>query len=165
MRRLLVLLVLAVAGLAVTFVLGMRRKSPAVLGAVRRMNKAVMNPAQLKTAGTPGAYASVVRHEGRRSGRTYETPIVAVPTDAGFVTALPYGDSADWVRNVLASGRATIVHEGEVFEVDEPELVALAEVADLFPDSDQRAHDVFRVERALRWGHRAPVGATETATG
>lgn len=165
MRRLLLLLVLALAALAATFVLGMRRKSPAVLGAVRRMNKAVMNPAQLKTAGTPGAYASIVRHEGRRSGRSYETPVVAVATEEGFVTALPYGDAADWVRNVLASGRATVVHEGEVFEVAGPELVDMVEVAALFPPADQRAHEVFGVERALRWGHKAPVGATAAPTG
>lgn len=152
-RFLLVLLL----GAALAFVIGMRTKSPIVLGLVRRMNKAVMNPMQMKTAGTPGAYASVIRHRGRTSGRTYETPIVAVPTEDGVVIALPYGDQADWVKNVLANGTATIVHEDETFEVVDPELVAMSEVEAHFPDSDQRAHRAFAVTQALRGGRRAPT--------
>lgn len=161
MRKLLVLVFLVVVGLAVTFVVGMRTKSTAVLGAVRRMNKAVMNPRQMKTAGTPGAYASIVRHVGRASGREYETPVVAVPTEEGFVTALPYGTQSDWVKNVLAAGTAVIVDEGETFTVRDPELVPMDEVADHFPESDQRAHEMFLVDQALRWGRkeRAEVGS------
>ena len=155
--KLLRLLFLLLLGVAAAFVIGMRTKSPIVLGLVRRMNRAVMNPMQMKTAGTPGAYASVVRHQGRSSGRIYETPVVAVPTQGGFVIGLPYGQQADWVKNVLAAGTATIVHDDEVFEVEDPELVPMAEVEGCFPDSDQRAHKAFAVEQALRWGRRTPL--------
>ena len=39
--------------------------------------------------------------------------------------ALPYGPGANWVRNVLASGSATIVHEGQTLDVDRPEIVSM----------------------------------------
>ncbi|MGZ4612806.1 MAG: hypothetical protein ACXV1K_06490 [Kineosporiaceae bacterium] len=51
----------------------------------------------MRTAGSPGAYASVVRHVGRTSGRRYETPVVPVATDGGFVVPLPYGPGTDWL--------------------------------------------------------------------
>ncbi|MEZ5239947.1 MAG: hypothetical protein R2716_13695 [Microthrixaceae bacterium] len=158
--RLVRFLAVVVVGVLVAFLVGMRTKSPLVLGLVRRMNRAVMNPMQMRSAGTPGAYASIIRHQGRSSGRTYETPVVVEPTGEGFVIALPYGDRADWVRNVLAAGSATIVHEDETFEVSEPELVPMEQVADSFPEGDQQAHRLFAVDTALRWGHKAPLAAS-----
>ena len=119
-----VLLILGVL-LALLFVLGvvwfvgMRTKWPPVRDFQRRVNRRVFNPRQMRTAGRPGAYAGIIRHVGRRSGRAYETPVVPLPADDGFVILLPYGDRPDWVRNVLAAGTATIVLEGEEYTVGE----------------------------------------------
>jgi deazaflavin-dependent oxidoreductase (nitroreductase family) len=140
---------LAVVAIGVVFVVGMRRKSPLVLDNVRRAGKA-MKPLVLKSSGTPGGMASVVRHVGRSSGRAYETPVTAVPTDDGFVIALPYGPNTDWLRNVLASGSAAIVDEGSTYEVDRPEVVAIAVEERSFSPADQRAHRLFGVEQCLR---------------
>jgi deazaflavin-dependent oxidoreductase (nitroreductase family) len=104
----------------------------------------------MKTAGTPGAWASVVRHRGRRSGVDYETPVTALATDTGFVIALPYGRTSDWLKNVLAAGSATIVNEGQTFDVDRPEIVPMEEVAEHFSATDQRLHHWFRVEECLQ---------------
>lgn len=147
-----VVVVLGVATLGLVFLLGMRTKSPPVVDAVRRTNRRVFNPVQLRSAGQQGAYASVVRHVGRSSGRPYATPVGAVPTDDGFVIALPYGTRADWVRNVLAAGSATIEHEGRTYDVVDPRVVATNEVAQFFPDSDRRGFRVFHVDEALRVG-------------
>lgn len=141
---------LGLLALVVAFVLGFRWKSPLVVDAVRRVNRAVFNPQMMRTAGMPGAFASVVRHAGRRSGRTYETPVGAVPTDDGFVIALVYGTRPDWVQNLLASGSAVIVHEGRSYHVDQPEIVPRQVVADQFSASDQRGHRVFGVDQCLR---------------
>lgn len=142
------------AGLAATaaavFVVGMRTKSPRVQRAVRRINRAFWNPRAMETAGTPGAWASVVHHVGRRSAAAYHTPVVPVKTDDGFVVALPYGRRADWVQNVLAAGRATLTHEGRTYEVDRPEFVPIESADDLFDDSDQTMHRVFNVAECLR---------------
>ena len=130
-------------------VLGMRYKVRFVVDAVRRNNRRMVNPRQLRTAGDPGAYAAVLRHVGRRSGHAYETPVVPFPTDDGFVVPLVYGDRADWVRNVLASGSATLVREGTTYSVDRPALVPLATVRDAFPRRELRNLRTFAVDRCL----------------
>jgi len=144
--------------LMLAFVFGMRAKSPVVLRAIRRFNRRFMNPRQMKTAGTPGAYAGFVRHVGRRSGRVFETPVGPFATDDGFVIALPYGTSSDWVKNVLAAGSATLVTEGQTVEVDQPEIVPLGDVVDFLPSKERRNLRLFRVEQALRVHRR---GASE----
>jgi deazaflavin-dependent oxidoreductase (nitroreductase family) len=139
--------------LLLAFVFGMRAKSPVVLKAVRRFNRRFVNPRQMKTAGTPGSYAGVIRHLGRRSGRAYETPVGPFAAADGFVIALPYGTSSDWVKNVLAAGSATLVTEGETYDVDEPEIVPLSDVVDVLPSRERRNLRLFGVEQALR-AHR-----------
>jgi deazaflavin-dependent oxidoreductase (nitroreductase family) len=142
-----VLVVLAATG--TVFLVGMRRKSPLVLDTVRRTSRA-MKPLALRSAGTPGAYASVVRHVGRTTGRMYETPIGAVATGDGFVIALPYGPNTDWLKNVMASGSAVIVDEGTTYDVDRPQVVPMADAGHHFSPQDQRAHRMFRVDQCLR---------------
>jgi len=134
--------------LGAVFVLGMRRKWGPVLRAVRRSGRATKGIA-LRTAGTLGAEASIVRHVGRRSGRSYETPVRAVRTDDGFAVALPYGTTADWLKNVLANGTATIVYDGQAYSVDSPRVVQLSEVSGAFSASNRRAHRVFGVTQCL----------------
>jgi deazaflavin-dependent oxidoreductase (nitroreductase family) len=141
-------LLLALVGILVVFVLGMRARSVSVRNGVRKLSRATKRY-PLKSAGTAGAYASVVRHVGRRSGREYQTPIHAVPTQDGFVVALPYGSDVDWVNNVVAQPFAVIVHDGQAYQVDRAELVPLAAVEEHFTHADRWAHRLFRVEQAL----------------
>lgn len=147
----------------VLFLLGMRTKSPLVLRAVIALCRAFMNPRQMRTAGQPGAYAGIIRHRGRVSGRSYETPVGVVPTDDGFLIMLPYG-RASWTRNVLAAGSAVLVHEGATVKVSDPEVIPLASVAESFSASDQRMARLFRVTEALSLRRadavRGDVGAT-----
>jgi deazaflavin-dependent oxidoreductase (nitroreductase family) len=162
-------LLLVVATALIAFLVGMRMRAPRVVDTVRRVNRAVFNPMQMRSAGTPGAFASVIRHTGRTSGRPYETPVGAVATDGGFVIALPYGRRADWLKNVLASGSAEIVHEGRTYRVDQPEVVPMAQAASDFPAAEQRTHRLFGVEHCLRLRHVEPqhddVGAPATSPG
>jgi deazaflavin-dependent oxidoreductase (nitroreductase family) len=139
---------LALAVIGVIFLAGMRAKAPVVLNAVRRTGRAT-KPFVLKSSGTPGGIASVIRHVGRTTGRRYETPVQAVVTDDGFVIALPYGPNTDWLKNVLANRSATIVHEGDTYEVDQPEVVPMSVAESRFAPKDQRTHRLFRVEQAL----------------
>jgi hypothetical protein len=77
---------LLVAAMGIVWVVGVRRRSAAVVNAVRKVSRAT-KALPLKTAGTGDAYASVVRHVGRASGKSYETPVHAVATDGGFDVA------------------------------------------------------------------------------
>jgi deazaflavin-dependent oxidoreductase (nitroreductase family) len=157
-------LFLGLLTVVIVFVLGMRARSQRLLNAVRRVNRAIFNPLQMKSAGTPGAYASVIRHHGRTSGRLYETPVGAVATDGGFVIVLVYGSHTDWLKNVLASGSATIVNEGRTYRVDQPEVIPMEAAAVYVPANDQRNHRLFGVDQCLRGRRAEPGEATEQLT-
>ena len=137
------------AGIGVLIVAGMRRKWPPVLDTVRRLNRRT-KPLVLTSAGNQGAYASVVKHTGRTSGRSYETPVVVAATEDGFVIALPYGSNTDWLKNVCASGSATVVTEGQTYEVDRPAIVPIEEATPYFRATEQRLHRQFGVADCLR---------------
>lgn len=130
-------------------VAGMRWKLPAVLDIVRRLNRSLTNPRVMRTAGTDATHTSVIEHVGRTSGRAYETPVDTIPADTGLLIALPYGTRADWVRNVLASGSATIVTRGERVDVDRPSIVATADVEGQIPAKTLRTLRLFGVNQCL----------------
>jgi deazaflavin-dependent oxidoreductase (nitroreductase family) len=143
-------LLLGAVIILIVFSIGMRRKTPWVLSGVRRFARAVGNPYQMRKAGTPGAYASVIRHTGRTSGKAYATPVAAEPTEDGFVVATVYGPNTDWLKNVLASGSASIVHEGRTYEVDHPEIVSTEASSAYFDPKELRTLRRYRVTRCLR---------------
>ena len=130
-------------------VAGMRWKLPAVLDIVRRLNRSLTNPRVMRTAGTDATQTSVIQHTGRTSGRVYETPVDTIPAKTGFLIALPYGARADWVRNVLASGSATVVTRGERVDVDRPSIVATADVEGQIPAKTLRTLRLFGVNQCL----------------
>jgi len=152
-------LFVGLAAIALVYMLGMRAKSPLVQGPLIRLQRAIINPRQMRSAGTPGAYASVIRHRGRVSGRLYETPVGAVAAGDGFVIGLVYGSRTNWCQNVLASGSATIVHEGQTHQVDQPEIVPMQAVETHFTAGDQRGFRRFAVDQALRVRRVEPEGA------
>ena len=144
--------------ISVLVLIGTRARVPLAVDLLRRFSR-LFNPRNMRTAGTAGDERSIVRHRGRRSGRELATPVGAAATEDGFVIALPYGMRAQWVRNVLASGSATIVSDGHEHAVDQPELIPLESVADRFSAGDQRGFRMFAVEQALRVRRVAAPGA------
>jgi deazaflavin-dependent oxidoreductase (nitroreductase family) len=143
-------LVLGLATITIVVLVAWRAKSPLVLKPLIRLQRGFINPRQMRSAGTPGAYASVIRHRGRTSGRPYETPVGVVATDDGFLIALVYGSRTNWLQNVLASGSATIVHEGQAYRVDRPELIPMQAAAARFTGGDQQGFRLLHVDQALR---------------
>lgn len=61
---------------------------------------------------------ALVRHTGRRSGRTYETPLILARVPEGFIAELTYGPQVNWYRNITAAGRCTIVVGRDEYQVD-----------------------------------------------
>ena len=66
---------------------------------------------------------AVVVHTGRRSGRSYRTPVTAFRTPRGYVIALIYGAESDWPKNVLAAGGCTLLTRGAAVPVTAPRQV------------------------------------------
>jgi deazaflavin-dependent oxidoreductase (nitroreductase family) len=128
---------------------GLRWQVGPVLDVIRRMNRAVTNPRVMRTAGTTATETSVIGHIGRTSGRAYQTPVDVIETRTGLLIAMPYGARADWVRNVLAAGSASVVTQGERLDVDRPTFMAVADVAELIPRRTMRMLRLFGVTQCL----------------
>jgi deazaflavin-dependent oxidoreductase (nitroreductase family) len=71
---------------------------------------------------------AIVVHEGRKTGRVYETPVWAFRTDTGYVIALTYGAGrTEWLRNVIASGSMTLRVRSESHRLTNPRVVRTEE--------------------------------------
>jgi deazaflavin-dependent oxidoreductase (nitroreductase family) len=80
----------------------------------------VTNRITLRVAGRIRGFA-IVTHAGRRSGRSYRTPVNVFRDGDRYVFALTYGPESDWVRNVLAAGACRIETRGRTVELVDPE--------------------------------------------
>jgi deazaflavin-dependent oxidoreductase (nitroreductase family) len=73
-----------------------------------------------------------LHHIGRRSGRTYVTPLSAYRLGDGFVLGVAYPE-VDWCRNVLAAGKCTLTWNGKEYALERPELIPAAEAMKAYP--------------------------------
>ena len=92
--------------------------------AVARLNKWVTNPV-LRLLAPHLPNMTVVEHRGRRSGKVYQTPVMAFIGDGELVVVLNYGTGSDWIRNVQAAGSAGIVHRGTHYRLADPRIVPI----------------------------------------
>jgi deazaflavin-dependent oxidoreductase (nitroreductase family) len=88
---------------------------------VARANKAGLNRVTKFVAPWAPGWAVVV-HRGRKSGKTFRTPLWAFRRRDGYVIALTYGSSADWVRNVLAAGGCELETRRRRYQVSNPRV-------------------------------------------
>ncbi|ONM46231.1 nitroreductase/quinone reductase family protein [Nocardia donostiensis] len=65
---------------------------------------------------------AVVIHRGRKSGRTFRTPLWAFHREGGYVIALTYGTESDWVKNVVAADGFELETRRRRYEVGSPHL-------------------------------------------
>jgi deazaflavin-dependent oxidoreductase (nitroreductase family) len=75
----------------------------------------------------------LLRHQGRRSGRAYATPVVGMRVPGGFAIPMAFGEGADWYRNIVAAGGATIRQHGAEHQLGAPEAIDPDAPASPFP--------------------------------
>lgn len=73
---------------------------------VDRLQMKYMNPAMRRFARFLPTLA-VITHQGRKSGRRYETVVQAYRRQSALAILLGHGKT-DWVKNVLAAGEADV---------------------------------------------------------
>ncbi|HLQ48011.1 MAG TPA: nitroreductase family deazaflavin-dependent oxidoreductase [Candidatus Dormibacteraeota bacterium] len=79
------------------------------------------NPVSRRFAGHLPGFAILV-YVGRRSGRTYRTPINVFRHGDDYVFALTYGSDVQWVKNVLAAGGGQLETMGRKVRLIDPQL-------------------------------------------
>lgn len=95
-----------------------------------RFNRYVTNPVQRLWAGRAPTMG-ILEHVGRRSGTRYRTPLTVFSTADGVAILLTYGPDRDWLKNLTASGSATMRRYGRSFAVTDPRVMTKAEAAPL----------------------------------
>ena len=100
---------------------------------IRVFNKYVLNRLLRVFAELSLGPFAVLRHVGRRSGKTYETVIWVWPLGEGFVIALTYGSEVDWYRNMQAAGGGTVIWHKRVYDVGKPEPIDTETALPAFP--------------------------------
>jgi len=92
----------------------------------------LLNPAVAKLAGRRFfAMVAAIHHVGRRSGKSYVTPVNARVNEDIAVVPLTFGNQSDWVRNVRAARYCWIRVNGNYHHAVRPQLVNWADAKSL----------------------------------
>ena len=84
----------------------------------RRVTNRVLGPVAARLP-----WFGILEHVGRRSGRTYRTPVMLFGSGSQRVIAMTYGPGTDWARNVVAAGGAAIIQRGHELRLSSPAIV------------------------------------------
>lgn len=87
-------------------------------GRFLRLLQTTLNRVTTRLARSGRGPFSLIRHVGRRSGRTYETPVILASVPEGFVAELTYGEDVNWYRNIVAAGSCVVVNRGREFRIE-----------------------------------------------
>jgi deazaflavin-dependent oxidoreductase (nitroreductase family) len=123
---------------------------------MRRINRSFTNRLMRPLAGRLPPLA-VVHHVGRKSGRRYQTPVLAFATDDGFVTPLPYGTDTEWCLNWIEAGEGIVEIAGRRTAVTNPRVVAAKEALPLLPAALRPAVRLLALPGFLVAERRAPT--------
>jgi deazaflavin-dependent oxidoreductase (nitroreductase family) len=123
----------------------------AMLGVTRVFNRFTMLLAGTRLLPLYG----MLVHRGRRSGKTFRTPVVVRPTSDGFIIPMPWGQGTDWYRNVRAAGECVVRWKGRAYPLVQPEVIDAATAAAAFSPVQQAGMARFGIKECLRLHHRA----------
>jgi deazaflavin-dependent oxidoreductase (nitroreductase family) len=93
---------------------------------------------------------SLLEHRGHRSGRTYATPISAMPRGEFFWISLAFGQESGWARNVLAAGECVLRYRATDYKLVEPVVVDSASVRFELPQLLRFGLPMMGVHKVLR---------------
>lgn len=85
----------------------------------------MVNPVLGRLAGRFPPLA-LLEHRGRRSGRTFSTPVFAFEHGSTVTIALTYGSGVQWLANARAAGGCRLIHRGRRLELGPPVMIDTA---------------------------------------
>lgn len=117
-----------------------------------------VNPLTLLIAGRRWMpIVGILVHQGRRTGRTYSTPLGMRPFGDAFVMPLTFSEEAGWYRNVTAAGWCVVRYRGRDHMLVDPEVITYAEAAPAFPRYELLQFRLVGINEYLRM-RQAPTG-------
>lgn len=120
------------------------------LNGIRYFNKFIFNHFTLLFAGTNIGPFSKLIHKGRKSGKTFLTPVVATYIGEIVIIPLSYGEQVDWLRNILADGGCEIIYRKKRIATTYPEVVSGEVALSLLPEKRRHIFERFKLEKFLR---------------
>jgi deazaflavin-dependent oxidoreductase (nitroreductase family) len=66
---------------------------------------------------------AVLHHRGRRSGRSFDTPVQAYHTRDGWLVGLAYSNHAPFALNLFAAGDGEMTRAGRRYRITKPRRV------------------------------------------
>ena len=97
---------------------------------IARLNRVGLNRVTRHIAPWAPGFGLVV-HRGRRSGKTFRTPVNVFVRSDEYVFALTYGLDSDWVKNVLTAGGCDLETRRRTLRLCRPRLEHTQTRADL----------------------------------
>ena len=91
----------------------------------------------------------LLRHRGRRSGRAYATPVVGMRVPGGFAIPMAFGEGADWYRNIVAAGGATLRKDGTEHTLRDPAAIDPDSATSPFPEWQRPVFRALGIRRFL----------------
>ena len=82
----------------------------------------VFNRLSIHFAGWMPSFA-ILTNIGRKSGKTYRTPINVFRRGDRYLFALTYGSDVQWLRNIMVAGACEMRTRGRDIHLVEPELI------------------------------------------
>jgi deazaflavin-dependent oxidoreductase (nitroreductase family) len=124
---------------------------PTLVDRIIRPLTRILNPLVLRVAG--GWWFpmfALLHHRGHRTGRTYATPVTAMPRGGWFWLGLTFGRDSGWARNVLAAGECTVRYRGTDYHLVEPAVIDGATVRSELPPVMRFAMSLVGIREVLR---------------
>ena len=89
---------------------------------MRPFTRRIINPITRLFAGRVPGFA-ILTNVGRKSGKTYRTPINVFKRGDHYVFVLTYGSNVEWLKNIFAAGSVEMRTRGRDIHLVEPELI------------------------------------------
>ena len=121
-----------------------------IMDGIRIFNKYIFNRLTLSLTKSGRGPFSIVYHKGRRSGRVYQTPVLASYVDGMIIIPLSYGEKVDWLRNVLANGGCEIIRKKKKINTTNPEVIDSSVALEVLPEKRRRLFERHKLEKFLR---------------
>jgi deazaflavin-dependent oxidoreductase (nitroreductase family) len=96
---------------------------------------------------------AIIEHVGRRSGKTYRTPVSAfsatVDGKPGIAVLLTYGPDRDWLKNLKAAGGGQMRRHGKTFGIADAQIVTRDEATEHVGSGVQKVFGRLPFEQAV----------------